>query len=87
MAFRIIVAWIGRLDPIGVIFGSALMALLYLAARRRRWRWLTVRDHRFLPGLLLFCLLATDLFITFRLKQSAPFGASNRGLDRLESAA
>ena len=35
----IIVAFLGRLNPIGIIAAGLVLALTYLAARRRRFRW------------------------------------------------
>ena len=63
----IIVAFVGRLNPLGVILASMLMSLLYLGGE-------TAQIHLTLPsavtgvfqGVLLFYLLAADLFIHFR---------------------
>src|SRR5271168_3466900 len=66
----IIVAWIGRLHPIGVIFGSLLMALLYLGGESAQMGMsLPSAITGLFQGLLLFYLLAADLFITFKLKR------------------
>ena len=72
----IIVAWIGRLNPIGVIFGSLLMALLYLGGEAAQMGMsLPSAITGLFQGLLLFYLLAADLFITFRLKRVRDGGA------------
>jgi simple sugar transport system permease protein len=65
----IIVAYVGRLHPLGVLLASLLMSLLYLGGE-------TAQIDLGLPsavtglfqGLLLFYLLAADIFITFRFK-------------------
>ncbi|MGB0848810.1 MAG: ABC transporter permease [Thiolinea sp.] len=64
----IIVAFVGRLHPVGIILASLLMALLYLGGE-------SAQMHLSLPaavsgvfqGLLLFFLLATDVLINFRI--------------------
>ena len=66
----IIVAWIGRLHPIGVVFGALLMSLLYLGGESAQMGMgLPSAITGLFQGLLLFYLLAADLFITFRLKR------------------
>jgi simple sugar transport system permease protein len=65
----IIVAYVGRLHPLGVLLASLLMSLLYLGGE-------TAQINLQLPsaitglfqGLLLFYLLAADVFIRYRLK-------------------
>lgn len=64
----IIVAFVGRLHPVGILLASLLMALLYLGGE-------SAQMHLSLPaavsgvfqGLLLFFLLASDVLINFRL--------------------
>ncbi len=69
----IIVAWIGRLHPIGVVFGALLMSLLYLGGEAAQMGMgLPSAITGLFQGLLLFYLLAADLFITFRLRRVAP---------------
>ncbi|WP_454617693.1 ABC transporter permease [Bradyrhizobium cenepequi] len=73
----IIVAWIGRLHPIGVVFGALLMSLLYLGGEAAQMGMgLPSAITGLFQGLLLFYLLAADLFITFRLKRVAPVEAN-----------
>jgi len=68
----IIVAFVGRLHPLGVLLASLLMALLYLGGE-------AVQTTLHLPksissvfqGLLLFSLLACDLMINYRLRPAA----------------
>jgi general nucleoside transport system permease protein len=65
----IIVAFVGRLHPVGVLLAGLLMSLLYLGGE-------TVQLELQLPaavtgmfqGVLLFYLLAADLFVGFRLR-------------------
>ena len=65
----IIVAFVGRLHPVGIALASLLMALLFLGGEQ-------VQQHMNLPssismvfqGLLLFFLLGADVFINYRLR-------------------
>ena len=66
----IIVVFVGRLHPIGIVLASLLMALLYLGGE-------AVQTSLQLPqalsgvfqGLLLFCLLGCDLFVNYRVRR------------------
>jgi general nucleoside transport system permease protein len=66
----IIVVFVGRLHPVGIVLASLLMALLYLGGE-------AVQTSMQLPqalagvfqGLLLFCLLGADLFVNYRLRR------------------
>jgi simple sugar transport system permease protein len=68
----IIVAFVGRLNPGGIVLAALLMSLLYLGGE-------TVQLEMQLPaavtglfqGTLLFYLLAADLFVGFRLRRVA----------------
>ncbi|HTH75382.1 MAG TPA: ABC transporter permease [Trinickia sp.] len=68
----IIVVFVGRLHPIGIVLASLLMALLYLGGE-------AVQTSMQLPqalsgvfqGLLLFSLLGADLFVNYRLRRVA----------------
>lgn len=69
----IIVAFIGRLHPIGIFFASLLMALLYLGGEQaQQYLNLPASISNVFQGMLLFFLLAADLFITYRLRWSLP---------------
>lgn len=65
----IIVAFVGRLHPVGIALASLLMALLYIGGEQ-------VQQYMNLPnsialvfqGLLLFFLLGADVFIHYRLR-------------------
>ena len=71
----IIVAFVGRLNSIGIALASLLMALLFLGGEQ-------VQQHMNLPssismvfqGMLLFFLLGADVFINYRLR----FGRTTR---------
>ena len=74
----IIVAWIGRLHPVGIVLGSLLMSLLYLGGESAQMQMaLPSAITGLFQGLLLFFLLAADLFINFRLKRSKPRAPHN----------
>ena len=68
----IIVAFVGRLNPVGIFFASLLMALLYLGGEQ-------AQQHLALPssiskvfqGMLLFFLLGADVFVNYRLRWSS----------------
>ena len=65
----IIVAFVGRLHPIGIVFASLLMSLLYLGGESAQIDLgLPSAVTGIFQGTLLFFLLAADVFINFRLK-------------------
>jgi simple sugar transport system permease protein len=69
----IIVAWVGRLHPLGVVCAALLMSLLYLGGESAQMDLaLPSAITGLFQGLLLFYLLAADLFITFRLRYVPP---------------
>ena len=65
----IIVAFVGRLTPIGVVFGGLLLSLLYLGGESVQMS-LNVPSSltRGFEGLLLFFLLAADVLILHRVR-------------------
>ncbi len=73
----IIVAFLGRLHPIGILFAGLLVALSYLGGE-------TIQMQLGLPlgitgvfqGMLLFFLLATDVLIRYRIRMSYPTGGA-----------
>jgi simple sugar transport system permease protein len=74
----IIVAFVGRLHPLGVIAGSLLMALFYIGGELAQSRLgLPSALTGVYQGLLLFFLLMCDTFIAYRLqwRRAAPAGA------------
>jgi ABC-type uncharacterized transport system permease subunit len=67
----IIVAFVGRLHPAGIVLASLLMSLLYLGGESAQMELgLPSAITGVFQGVLLFYLLAADLFINFRLKVS-----------------
>jgi general nucleoside transport system permease protein len=65
----IIVAFVGRLHPIGAIFGGIIMSLLYLGGELAQSRLgLPSAITGVFQGMLLFLLLACDTLIEYRLR-------------------
>jgi general nucleoside transport system permease protein len=74
----IIVAFVGRLHPIGVVLASLLMSLLYLGGEAAQIELqLPSSVTGLFQGLLLFYLLAADLFISYRLRRVTRSSASS----------
>lgn len=70
----IIVAFVARLNPIGIFFASLLMALLYLGGEQaQQYMNLPSSISNVFQGMLLMFLLGSDVFINYRLK----WGKSN----------
>ena len=65
----IIVAFVARLNPIGIFFASLLMALLYLGGEQAQ-QYLNLPSSISLvfQGMLLMFLLGSDVFITYRIR-------------------
>jgi simple sugar transport system permease protein len=86
----IIVAFVGRLHPLGVLLASLLMSLLYLGGEAAQISLsLPSAVTGLFQGTLLFFLLATDVFINFRLRlqrRVAPHGTTARALTAGENA-
>jgi simple sugar transport system permease protein len=62
-----IVAFVGRLSPIGIFFSSLLMALLYMGGEQaQQYLALPYSISKVFQGMLLFFLLGSDVFIHFR---------------------
>ena len=65
----IIVAFVGRLHPVGIFFASLLMSLLYLGGESAQIGLaLPSAVTGLFQGALLFFLLASDVFIDYRLR-------------------
>jgi simple sugar transport system permease protein len=65
----IIVAFVGRLHPLGILLASLLMSLLYLGGESAQMDLgLPSAVTGIFQGLLLFFLLASDLFIHYRIR-------------------
>ena len=78
----IIVAFLGRLNPIGIIFSGMLMALTYLGGDAAQIEMkLPNAVTGVFQGMLLFFLLATDFFVKYRIR----FGALRKIQDKESS--
>ncbi|MCC6197644.1 MAG: ABC transporter permease [Burkholderiales bacterium] len=65
----IIVAFVGRLHPVGIFFASLLMSLLYLGGEAAQMKLaLPSSVTGLVQGTLLLFLLAADVFIHYRLR-------------------
>ncbi len=65
----IIVAFVGRLHPVGILGASLLMALFFLGGEQAQQHMnLPSSISKVFQGMLLFFLLASDLFIGYRLR-------------------
>ncbi|MES2090151.1 MAG: ABC transporter permease [Pseudomonadota bacterium] len=65
----IIVAFVGRLQPVGIVFSAVLMSMFYIGGELAQSRLgLPKALTGVFQGLLLFCLLACDTFIHQRLR-------------------
>ena len=65
----IIVAFLGRLNPLGILMAGLLMALTYIGGEiAQLMLGLPGASIQLLQGMLLFFLLATDIFTNYRLK-------------------
>lgn len=68
----IIVAYVGRLHPVGVVLSALLMSLLYIGGETAQIELqLPSAITGMFQGLLLFYLLAADLFIHYRFRPRA----------------
>jgi general nucleoside transport system permease protein len=66
----IIVAWVGRLHPIGMVLSGLLLALIYLGGEAAQVSMQLPSAISWLfQGMLLFFLLGADAFVDFRLKR------------------
>jgi simple sugar transport system permease protein len=69
----IIVAFLGRLNPIGIMFAGALMALTYIGGEIAQGQMgLPAAAIDLFQGMLLFFLLALDLLTNFRIRLRKP---------------
>jgi len=65
----IIVAFVGRLHPVGMVFSALLMSMFYIGGELAQSRLgLTKSLTGVFQGLLLFSLLACDTLVNYRLK-------------------
>ncbi|MCP4296111.1 MAG: ABC transporter permease [Proteobacteria bacterium] len=64
----IIVAFLGRLNPVGILFAGALLALNFIGAENTQISLgLPVSIGDIFQGLILFCLLASDFFLHYKI--------------------
>jgi ABC-type uncharacterized transport system permease subunit len=69
----IIVAFVGRLHPVGIVFSAILMSMFYIGGELAQSRLgLPKSLTGVFQGLLLFTLLACDTLITYRLRWKTP---------------
>ena len=69
----IIVAFVGRLHPVGILLASLLMSLLYLGGEAAQMSLnLPSAMTGLFQGMLLFFLLGSDVFINYRIKVVRP---------------
>ena len=72
----IIVAYVGRLHPVGMVFSAILMSMFYIGGEMAQSRMgLTKSLTGVFQGLLLFSLLACDTLVNYRLTLSRKGGA------------
>ena len=65
----IIVAFLGRLNPIGILFAGFLLALSYLGGEGAQVAFgVSEQITRVFQGMLLFFVLACDTFIFYRVR-------------------
>jgi simple sugar transport system permease protein len=73
----IIVAFVGRLHPVGVVFSAVLMSMFYIGGELAQSRLgLPKSLTGVFQGLLLFSLLACDTLMAYRLRFVKPFTVS-----------
>jgi ABC-type uncharacterized transport system permease subunit len=69
----IIVAFVGRLHPVGIVFSALLMSMFYIGGELAQSRLGLPRSITgVFQGLLLFALLACDTLIAYRIVRTAP---------------
>ena len=73
----IIVAFVGRLHPVGIVFSAVLMSMFYIGGELAQSRLgLPKSITGVFQGLLLFSLLACDTLIHYRIRSVRGLGAS-----------
>lgn len=69
----IIVAFLGRLHPVGIFFSSLLMALIYMGGELAQIELkMPLAVTSLFQGMLLFYLLACDVLINYKIKLAKP---------------
>jgi general nucleoside transport system permease protein len=73
----IIVAFVGRLHPVGIVFSGVLMSMFFIGGELAQSRLgLPKALTGVFQGLLLFALLACDTLINYRIRLRNPFKAA-----------
>jgi simple sugar transport system permease protein len=73
----IIVAFLGRLHPVGILLAGLLMALSYIGGENAQVAVNLPRAATgVFQGLLLFVLLASDFIVRYRIRIARPAGAA-----------
>jgi simple sugar transport system permease protein len=76
----IIVAFVGRLHPAGMVLSAVLMSMFYIGGELAQSRLgLPKSITGVFQGLLLFCLLACDTLINYKLRWAAGASAARKG--------
>ena len=74
----IIVAFVGRLHPVGMVLSAILMSMFYIGGEMAQSRMgLTKSLTGVFQGLLLFCLLACDTLMAYRIRFMPTLKASS----------
>ena len=77
----IIVAFVGRLHPVGMVFSAILMSMFYIGGELAQSRLgLPKSLTGVFQGMLLFTLLACDTLIAYRVRWARPVAAIKGGL-------
>jgi general nucleoside transport system permease protein len=75
----IIVAFLGRLHPVGILLAAILIALSYIGGESAQITLrLPIAVTGVFQGMLLFFLLATDVLIRYRVRWGRPAGETSR---------
>lgn len=75
----IIVAFLGRLNPIGIVLAAIVMSVSYIGGETAQIRLdLPIDVAKVFQGILLFFLLACDTFILYRLRVRGPAASGAR---------
>ena len=76
----IIVAFVGRLHPLGMVLSAVLMSMFYIGGELAQSRLgLPKSLTGVFQGLLLFCLLACDTLVAYRIRWGTGLGAARKG--------
>ena len=83
----IIVAFVGRLHPVGIVFSAVLMSMFYIGGELAQSRMQLPKSITgVFQGLLLFSLLASDTLIHYRVRWKSARSDSSKGAARTAGA-